>query len=199
MIGAREAAAADARRPLTQPGAAASRERRAVYVAEDDPWMRNLLAHAARRAGFPAILCGHGGELMARLREHGRIYPSPPALIVSDERMPVLTGLGVLSTIRGWGWRSPFVLITAFPDDEVLERARALEASRVLCKPFALAELFAAVRPLLAEGAVEARCAGCAAPALGAPGAAYCPECEPTSPHRVVPADDALLDLGGSD
>jgi FixJ family two-component response regulator len=51
--------------------------------------------------------------------------------------MPAMSGLDLLTHIRTQGNKTPFIFITAFPDESV--RARALKAGAIgfLAKPFA--------------------------------------------------------------
>jgi FixJ family two-component response regulator len=57
--------------------------------------------------------------------------------VVADVQMPVMSGLDLLTHMRGQGHTAPFIFITAFPEENV--RARALKAGAVcfLAKPFA--------------------------------------------------------------
>lgn len=119
-----------------------------VVIAEDDASMRALLALAVRRAGFDPIACATGTELLSTLeaaRERGR----PPAMIVSDNRMPGLTGLAVAGTIRSWGWCVPFVLVTAFPDDRLNAEAAELQVDEVLGKPVSMQAVTRAIERLI--------------------------------------------------
>ena len=57
--------------------------------------------------------------------------------IIADVQMPVMSGLDLLTNLRARGKDTPFIFITAFPDESI--RARALKAGAVgfLGKPFA--------------------------------------------------------------
>jgi DNA-binding response OmpR family regulator len=74
-----------------------------------------------------------------------------PSVIVTDLRMPGVSGLSVLRTIREYGWRVPVVLITAFGSEETLNEAARLDAAIVLHKPFELDDLRMAIRCLLPQ------------------------------------------------
>ena len=71
----------------------------------------------------------------------------PPALVISDERMPGVRGLAALQQARDWGWTLPLVLITAFGDDELVAQAEKVGVT-VMKKPFPLDDLRALVRGL---------------------------------------------------
>ncbi len=69
---------------------------------------------------------------------------SPDALVM-DIRMPHHTGLDVLRALRLARRRVPVVLMTAFPDREMLELATQLGAACTLAKPVAMEDVVRAV------------------------------------------------------
>lgn len=158
-----------------------------VVVAEDDPGMRALLAHAVERAGFAAVPCATGTELMSKLIE-ARAHDLRPALILSDERMPGCTGLTVAAELRSWGWSVPFVLVTAFPDQRLRAEAASVGIRVLLAKPVALSDVTATVARL-ARAHARCACNWCGATLTER----ICEDCFPTG----VWAPD--VDLGGSD
>lgn len=121
-----------------------------VLLAEDQPQMRSLLCGMLIRDGYEVIEVEDGPSLLRALisgllEEHARA----PDLIITDVRMPGLTGLEVLARLRREDWDTPIILITAFGDEELHAEATRLGATRVLDKPFELDELRGAVRELL--------------------------------------------------
>jgi CheY-like chemotaxis protein len=119
-----------------------------VLLAEDDVEMRRMIVAKLEGAGLEVIELPDGGELLAYLVTCAGFMNlfRAPDVVVSDMRMPGSSGLEVLSAIRKNGWSLPFILITAFGSDEVLEEARALGVAAVLDKPFNLDALVAAIR-----------------------------------------------------
>lgn len=121
---------------------------RTVVVAEDDFEMRRLITSALQERHYQTLEAADGTtllELLSAVRDCQQL----PALIVSDIRMPGTHGLSVLQTVRSWGWRVPFVIITSFGSEETLGDAIGLGATAVLCKPFTLEDLCIAVRYLV--------------------------------------------------
>lgn len=115
-----------------------------VAVAEDNVEMRRLIAATLRGDGYDVLEAGDGTELISRLESlSGAQGPARTAveLIVSDLRMPGLSGMDVLGAIRDGNWRTPFILITAFGDEDTHREARDLGAAAVLDKPFDLERL----------------------------------------------------------
>jgi CheY-like chemotaxis protein len=115
-----------------------------VAVAEDDVEMRHLIAATLRDDGYEVVEAGDGSELITQLeRLGGEQGPARTAveLIVSDLRMPRLSGMDLLGAIRDGNWRTPFILITSFGDEETHRAARDLGAAAVLDKPFDMKRL----------------------------------------------------------
>ncbi|MFW6171414.1 MAG: response regulator [Planctomycetota bacterium] len=127
-----------------------------VLLIEDDDVMREMLAEALRRAGCEVTECGDGLQCLqacghdtasCQPAEHG--VCDTYEVLVSDIRMPNMSGLDVLRTLReilGAEGCPPAVLITAFGDEATHERAQELGAVTVLDKPFAVKELIETVR-----------------------------------------------------
>ncbi len=121
-----------------------------VVLAEDDAGFRQLLADELRSHGYDVVPIANGAELVDYLGKCA-IRPErfkPPALIVTDVRMPGINGLDVLRGLSRIGHRTPVVVITAFGSSETHELAHALGASLVLDKPFDVEELVLAAQRL---------------------------------------------------
>jgi CheY-like chemotaxis protein len=122
-----------------------------ILVAEDDQELRELIALALRNDGYDVVEARDGVELLGYLeaaavaagRGNGH---TPVAAVVSDVRMPSLTGLDVLAVLRCAYWPVPVILITAFGDEDTHAEARELGVNAVFDKPFDLEDLCAAVR-----------------------------------------------------
>lgn len=132
--------------------AAAAPERPRVLLAEDDDALRGLLARVLRGDGYEVVEARDGFELFeqieAAVATGGRRNPSV-SLIVSDIRMPGLSGLEVLSILRCGFWRVPVILLTAFGDEQVEAEARELGAAALMSKPFDLGDLATLARTVL--------------------------------------------------
>lgn len=111
-----------------------------IVVADDDDAMRRMVADTLRVDGHDVVELADGGRLLVLIARCCRGEVSIPDLIVSDVRMPVMTGLAMLKGLRDAHWKIPVILMTAFPDTDTLWRAKALDA-KVLAKPFTLEEL----------------------------------------------------------
>ncbi len=117
-----------------------------ILVADDDPDLRALVASALRRAGYDVVEACNGMEAIDHIASTVWTRRDGFKTIVSDVRMPDLTGLDLLAALRCTRVETPVILMTAFGDEEVRDEARSLGATAVLDKPFNLDELHAAVR-----------------------------------------------------
>ena len=123
-----------------------------ILVAEDDPDMLALVVDDLTRDGHQVDEVKTGAELLIWLSRTYRKVDNggvlPPDLIVSDVRMPVMSGLEIVRGLRNAHWDTPVILMTAFGDAKV--RAEAAEVGAVLIdKPLRLSHLRAEVRRLL--------------------------------------------------
>jgi CheY-like chemotaxis protein len=125
-----------------------------VLVAEDNKEMRRLLVWALQKRGFRVTDACDGPDLLYRLSTQtgpGSRYD----LLISDVRMPHMTGLEVMEGLqRVEHLLPPTILITAFGDDQIHSSARKLGAE-VIDKPFELDTLIGKVDEILSTRAVE--------------------------------------------
>ena len=118
-----------------------------VLVAEDDDEFRAALSEELQRAGYEITACRHGMDLLRELRSLDTpAQPEEFDLIVSDIRMPGVTGLSVLAGLSEIENTPPIILITAFGDQQTHAEAQRLGAAAILDKPFAMADLLTKIR-----------------------------------------------------
>lgn len=80
--------------------------------------------------------------------KHGR-SPDDLDLVITDVRMPVMSGLEVFKGLRIAHWTLPVIVMTAYATDEVRDATQRYGAT-LLIKPLDLDELETAVRQALA-------------------------------------------------
>jgi len=118
-----------------------------ILVAEDDAEMRAFLGQALQEEGHEVLGAANGAELLERL-ESLVACGREPDLVISDVRMPGISGLELLEALRETWWL-PVILITAFGDHSLHETASERGASRVLDKPFEIDYLLGTVSDVL--------------------------------------------------
>jgi DNA-binding NtrC family response regulator len=118
-----------------------------ILLAEDDAAMRSLLSSQLRRDGYRVIPCEDGTELVHRIdvfRNHR--VPVGVDLVISDVRMPMISGLELLELVNEATLGIPVILISAFGDVETRGLASMRSAAAFFSKPFDIDQLCAAVR-----------------------------------------------------
>ncbi|MBM4266574.1 MAG: response regulator [Deltaproteobacteria bacterium] len=125
---------------------------RAILIAEDDATFRTLLRATLEQAGYRVVEACSGADLLDRLADLA-LAPADEGslgLVITDLRMPGLSGVDALRVVRAGPWRHvPVILITAFGDVQTHAQARALGVADVFDKPFDLAALAARVASLV--------------------------------------------------
>jgi len=123
-----------------------------LLLAEDDDELRALLARALRHEGYNVTELNDGTQLLhALVAANLSASQSAISLVISDIRMPGLSGLDVLAGID-WALSTiPVVLMTGFGDHEIHGAAKSRGAVAVLDKPFDLDDLLALVAKLLSQ------------------------------------------------
>ncbi|CAN5901871.1 hypothetical protein BH11MYX4_BH11MYX4_40980 [soil metagenome] len=116
-----------------------------VLLAEDNEDLRELVAGALCEVGFTVRAADDGESMLELLERSAREEIPAPDALVMDIRMPRYDGLDVLRAVRLSRWNVPVVLMTAFPDEEILQRAAELGAACTLGKPLDIDDLVRAV------------------------------------------------------
>lgn len=121
-----------------------------LVLVEDDNLMREWLGRALASRGFHVVRFGRGDEALAS------ILSDTPQVVVSDIRMPGMSGLEMTRHLRARGVDVPVVFMTADPSEEIDSEANTLSTQPVVRKPFShIAELWAAVDAALTESAAS--------------------------------------------
>lgn len=110
-----------------------------VLVAEDEAIIRLDLAEMLREAGYDVVAeVGDGRQAVESTRE------LTPDLVVMDVKMPVLDGISAADEIGAAGL-APVVMLTAFSDKELVERASDAGVMAYVLKPFTIEDLQPAI------------------------------------------------------
>jgi DNA-binding NtrC family response regulator len=111
-----------------------------ILIVDDDPGQRSLLDSFLRSQGFETIMVDSGARALETLRA-GEFK-----MMISDVRMPGLSGLETLRLARREHATLPVLLVTAFTDVRDAVAAMRDGAVNYLAKPIDLDELLASVR-----------------------------------------------------
>lgn len=121
------------------PAQGTERQPRRVVVAEDEALIRLDLVEMLREEGYDVVGEAGDGQRAVELAEELR-----PDLVIMDVKMPRRDGIDAASEIAAKRI-APVVILTAFSQRELVERARDAGAMAYLVKPFSQADLVPAV------------------------------------------------------
>jgi CheY-like chemotaxis protein len=115
-----------------------------LALAEDDELLRDTLSDALERDGWQVLALEDGYELADYLEF--ALKGKQPSLVLTDVRMPGLSGLEVVERARARGIVCPIVVMTSWPDPKLSERAKALGRTLLIPKPAELDVLLTSLR-----------------------------------------------------
>ena len=131
--------------PPAQDRPSATSTGRRVVVAEDEALIRLDVVETLTEAGFNVVGEAGDGERAVALATELK-----PDVVVMDIKMPVMDGITAAERI-GKARIAPVVLLTAFSQAELVERARDAGAMAYVVKPFTPAELLPAIEIAIAR------------------------------------------------
>ena len=126
-----------------------------ILIADDDLSMRQALAESLESCGFEVETAENGADALQKFQK-GKFE-----VVVTDMRMPKMTGMDVLRGIKKIAPRTPVILITAYGTVKTAVEAMKEGAAEFIMKPFSLDDLEFAVRNVLVtnkggeEGKIE--------------------------------------------
>lgn len=117
-----------------------------ILIVDDDAGQRSLLDSFLRGQGFETVVVESGERALAVLREQS------VGMMISDVRMPGMSGLETLRQARKEHATLPVLLVTAYADVKEAVGAMRDGALNYLTKPIDLDELLATVRQVTGLG-----------------------------------------------
>lgn len=140
--------------------------RKRILLVDDEPEFRFSASIALRKAGYDIVEAGDGREALWKIRE-SRESGEPISFLVTDIRMPVLSGLELVDEMRRRDIDIPVFAITGFSDKEVLAELSSRGCIEHIEKPFAPQELLERLEAFINKSECKARSNGKRGP--GAP------------------------------
>jgi len=108
-----------------------------ILVAEDETLIRMDLVEMLDEAGYEVVAEASNGEEAVKLAVEVK-----PDLSILDVKMPVLDGISAAEKIISI---SPVLMLTAFSQKDLVERARDAGAMAYVVKPFTINDLVPAI------------------------------------------------------
>lgn len=123
-----------------------STKKRTVIVAEDESLIRMDIVETLREHGFDVIAEAADGEQAVEL-----VNQHKPDLLVMDIKMPKMDGITAAEKLTNS--KTPIVLLTAFSQKELVDRASEAGAMAYVVKPFTPNDLLPAIEIALSRHA----------------------------------------------
>lgn len=117
-----------------------------VMIVDDTSVSRMLMTELLQAIGITNLaLAKDGAEALTALKS------KPTHLVISDQFMPNLDGLGLLKALRGNGPTAKigFILVTGMPEKSLVERGRAMGLNNFIAKPFTTNAIRAAIEAVV--------------------------------------------------
>lgn len=128
-----------------ETASAAADVRKRVLIAEDEALIRLDLKETLAELGYDVVGEAADGERAVALAEQLR-----PDLVILDVKMPLLDGISAAQRIAAQRI-APIVMLTAFSQRDLVERARDAGAMAYLVKPFSSGDLLPAIEMALSR------------------------------------------------
>lgn len=122
-----------------------------VHVIDDDEAMRQSLAFLLDTAGLSPLTYESAPQFLAALDS------APPGVIVTDIRMPAMTGLELVRRLKARGAPHPVIMITGHGDVPLAVEAMKAGVVDFLEKPFDDESLLSAIHAAQDIGAGESQ------------------------------------------
>ncbi len=117
-----------------------------IYVVDDDYDVLKSLRFLLETEGFDVRTFRSGSALLGSSTRHGA------DCLVVDYKMPGIDGLELAHRLRGFDVSTPIVLITGYPDENILAKASSAGVRQVLLKPNLEDSLVECVRDAINPG-----------------------------------------------
>ncbi len=103
-----------------------------VLVVDDSRAMRLIVSRILKQTGFVTSIseAENGQQALEQLRSN------PVDVVLSDWNMPEMTGIELLTALRGEGVEVPFLFVTSESTAEMRDIATAAGATALIAKPF---------------------------------------------------------------
>lgn len=120
-----------------------------ILIVDDDAQIRKLLGDGLRLADEAyEVLTVASAEAAIEEIEQGTIH-----LLISDMRLPNLSGLDLIAYLRARRFQFPVILITGHPDVNLQAYQKVLDITAYFYKPVRMSDLIACVQHCLSEPA----------------------------------------------
>jgi DNA-binding NtrC family response regulator len=125
--------------------------RERVLIAEDNDDMRDLLQEVLEDAGYETLVAANGRQSLAHIEKESEVID----LVITDVRMPEMTGEELLVNVRELRAEAPVIVITAFGSVEHAVEMVKAGAYQYMTKPFENRDILRLVGEALERSAAQ--------------------------------------------
>ena len=129
-------------------------EKSLISIVDDDEEIRDALGVLMRSLGFNVQVFASAEAFLESKRVDGT------ACLIADVQMPGMSGPELHGHLISTGSAIPTILMTAFPDERIRERALQAGVLGYLTKPFTEDELMTCIRKGLGQPESKGKSAG---------------------------------------
>lgn len=122
-----------------------------ILLVDDEAPFRFSATVALRRSGFRVAEAPDGKEALSAILE-ARDAGDPFHLVVTDIRMPEMSGMELIDALALHGIRTPVCAITCYGDQDLVTELAAKGCAEYLEKPFSPEELVGWISRILSSG-----------------------------------------------
>jgi excisionase family DNA binding protein len=116
-----------------------------VIIIDDEPLVRDFLSTAIESANMKVRTAASGAEGIQMMHD------KPADLVFLDLSMPEMNGPTVLGKIRETWKEIPVVIVTAYPESDLMEQALQHSPIMLLAKPFVISQLENCIKTIFGE------------------------------------------------
>ena len=114
-----------------------------ILVIDDQPAIRQLLAEILTEEGYQVVTAANGNEGIQQAKACN------PQLVLLDMKMPGINGIETLQKLNKDSQGIRVIMMTAYGELELMNRAREIGACDYITKPFDLFELCQVIHKIL--------------------------------------------------
>jgi DNA-binding NtrC family response regulator len=152
--------------------------RERALIAEDNDDMRDLLQEVLEDAGYETFVAANGRQALAHIEKESEVID----LVITDVRMPEMTGEELLAKARELRAEAPVIVITAFGSVEQAVGMVKAGAFQYMTKPFENRAILRLVEEALERSAAQRE-------------QARLRRAKPATPPRIIGASRPMREL----
>jgi len=116
---------------------------KSILIVDDNPNMSSLLSEMLEVFDYESVRASDGHEALERLADGSF------SMVITDMRMPNMTGIELLREVKGKFPQVPVVLISGYAVSDVQDETDTVKPDGFLAKPFMMSDIEQLLNSLL--------------------------------------------------